>query len=63
MSVVPEDKSTAELKVIVSVVSTSIEPDSTVPVKVVVPFNLIFPASISVYPEIVFEPVNIKFAV
>ena len=55
-------KSTAPLKVTVLVVSTSIEPAVTVPVKVAPPSNLIFPSPISVLPETAFAPLKIRFA-
>ena len=62
-SVVPGDKFTVSLKVTVLVVFTFTEPAVTGPVNVTPPFNWIFPFSISVYPETVFEPVKTKFAI
>ena len=47
---------------IVLVVSTEIEPAFTVPSKVTLPSSLIFPLSIFVVPETVFEPLNTIFA-
>ena len=59
---VPADKSTDELKVTAVVVFTSTEPALTAPVKVALPFNLIFPSPISVVPETALFPWKIKLA-
>ncbi len=59
----PDDKDTLPPKITSSVVSISIEPAVTAPLKSTLPFSFIFPSSMFVEPETVFEPLKIKLAV